>query len=561
MHSGTSLRGDMTSSSPACVRRNLRRAVRLKISCRVRAHLAAAFRSNRREANGTNLPKHAEVEAASFSAGYVLFLQNFFKASDLPVAFAFRAGECEHGKPTASRRRRNIFPVPHIAEWPQQVPTQGNALVPELWHAVCTPGIVFPTNSEVQVDEAFLSSKGHDRREYLKLTCRELLCGKLRLRLQVRGVARVFAAAKRSKGRQRKIWDGSAISSQAARPPKPERLANPSSFLDILVRPDEKLYLSKRDAATYFDTLAVPPELQPWFGQEPVKVQELIGPGKFSHKQLLALVDDVASAEDLLPDTLLYPVHTVWPMGFSWSSCVAQSNTLGVLLEAGVKPSAILSLDHALPTSQMELCAVATADTLLFHKCPKRGQKTLTRLDQAFGRNGIARNCDKDISLASSMTALGCDISTTPPLVEPCKQKLAKLVAVLCDLLETPTGSPHAVNSVLGIEQWFCLLQRGMFSIFDSVYEFVRRDAQKQPRSLPKQVQNELLVGLVLMPLLPAALDRPFLSELLACDAAPEFGFGVCSLPCGPKVVEDVGRLAERRGDYVRLLTEPDDQP
>ena len=384
-------------------------------------------------------------------------------------------------------------------------------------------------------------------------------CG--RLRLQVRGVAKVFAAAKRSKGRQRKIWDGSAISSQAARPPKPERLANPSSFLDILVRPDEKLYLSKRDAATYFDTLAVPPELQPWFGQEPVKVQELIGPGKFSHKQLLTLVDDVASAEDLLPDTLLYPVHTVWPMGFSWSSCVAQSNTLGALLEAGVKPSAILSLDHALPTSQVELCAVATDDTLLFHKCPNRGQKTLTKLDQAFGRNGIARNCDKDISLASSMTALGCDISTTPPLVEPCKQKLAKLVAILCDLLETPTGSPHAVNSVLGIEQWFCLLQRGMFSIFDSVYEFVRRDAQKQPQSLPKQVQNELLVGLVLMPLLPAALDRPFLSELLACDAAPEFGFGVCSLPCGPKVVEDVGRLAERRGDYVRLLTEPDDQP
>ena len=284
VHSETSLRGDMKSSSPARVRRNLRRAVRLKISCRVRAHLAAAFRSNRHEANGTNLPKHAEVEAASFSTGYVLFLQNFFKASDLPVAFAFRAGECEHGKSTASRRRRDIFPVPHIAEWPQQVPTQGNALVdlqtcanlaiaalnhlnagmpdkpsdargrgstkaqqsvqeqvctrvsrflsrldsttttsfmyrgalqaleanssaggyeslrgkdvdlpskaatcdpqrlvdPELWHAVCTPGIVFPTNSEVQVDEAFLSSKGHDRREYLKLTCRELLCGKLR---------------------------------------------------------------------------------------------------------------------------------------------------------------------------------------------------------------------------------------------------------------------------------------------------------------------------------------------------------------------------------------------
>ena len=59
---------------------------------------------------------------------------------------------------------------------------------------------------------------------------------------------------------------------------------------------------------------------------------------------------------------------------------------------------------------------------------------------------------------------------------------------------------------------------------------------------------------LALAPLFPAALDRQYLSELLACDAAPEFGFGVSALFCGKRTVQQVGRLSERRGDYVRLL-------
>ena len=105
------------------------------------------------------------------------------------------------------------------------------------------------------------------------------MCGLWRASWRVASFAcaRVFAVAKSGKAdKQRKIWDGSSLSKQASQPPKPMRLANPASFLDIVVRPGETLYMSKRDASTYFDALSAPRHLHEWFAQEPVYVWELL---------------------------------------------------------------------------------------------------------------------------------------------------------------------------------------------------------------------------------------------------------------------------------------------
>ena len=425
----------------------------------------------------------------------------------------------------------------------------------ELWRLVVQPDNVFPSTFEPSglVREAPLT--GQEREEYLRLTVRELQCGKLRLRHTVKGRASVFAAPKSAEGRQRKIWDGSALSSIAAVPPAPHRLANPSSFLDLLVRPGEKLLLSKRDASTFFDSLTVPKALQEWFGQAPVRMGELLSLG-LKLDDIRSWTDDLGEKQ-LLKQTELFPVNVVWPMGFSWSSCIAQDTSVGCVLEAGVAEKCILSLDHALPEHQEELCAVATDDIMFFHKNRHRGRATLCRLDRVFVEHGVSKNCKKDVSLSSSMTGLGCEISSSPPLVEPAGRKLGGIVLCLCDLLSSPVASPKAVSSLLGVLQWFSLLQRGMFSVFDEVYKFAGLPQQQERKPLPEPVLSELIEFLALAPLLPAALDRQVLDTVLACDAAPEFGFGVCALDCGRRVTEEIGRLAERRGDYVRLLPGP----
>ena len=91
--------------------------------------------------------------------------------------------------------------------------------------------------------------------------------------------------------------------------------------------------------------------------------------------------------------------------------------------------TALFSLDADPPACHDEARFVATNDTVLMHKDAKRSKKTLDRLDAAFATNGIPKNASKDASLASSLTALGCDLSSVPAPVEPNDAKLAEAIA------------------------------------------------------------------------------------------------------------------------------------
>lgn len=48
---------------------------------------------------------------------------------------------------------------------------------------------------------------------------------------------------------------------------------------------------------------------------------------------------------------------------------------------------------------------------------------------------------------------------------------------------------------------------------------------------------------------------------MLVCDATLAYGFGVVQRPCSIELVEAVGSLAERRGDYVKFDPEPGSPP
>eukprot|EP00931_Biecheleriopsis_adriatica_P092086 TRINITY_DN6590_c0_g2_i2.p1 TRINITY_DN6590_c0_g2~~TRINITY_DN6590_c0_g2_i2.p1 ORF type:complete len:417 (-),score=44.86 TRINITY_DN6590_c0_g2_i2:597-1742(-) len=211
------------------------------------------------------------------------------------------------------------------------------------------------------------------------------------------------------------------------------------------------------------------------------------------------------------------------------------------------------------PPSGAEKCGVATDDTFFFHTDRVLGANRLEQLDKTFADKGMPKNAAKDVTLQPSMTALGCDITASPPAAEPSTGKLAMLFSALLDVAIHQHASPVGLNRALGMEQWFCLLARPAFSIFDSVYEYVRREPDSSVARLPEGCVLEITVALFLMPLLGANLGRKFLPLLTACDASPAFGFGVCYMPCSAERSEYVCSLAERRGDYVRFYPKPGD--
>ena len=86
----------------------------------------------------------------------------------------------------------------------------------------------------------------------------------------------------------------------------------------------------------------------------------LVGKAGLTTKEIHLFLGE--SLSESIADAILYPVNTTWPMGFSWSSAVAQDCTLQTCLDAGISLDAIMSPEHPMPGKQGELAAVATDD-------------------------------------------------------------------------------------------------------------------------------------------------------------------------------------------------------
>ncbi len=105
----------------------------------------------------------------------------------------------------------------------------------------------------------------------------------------------------------------------------------------------------------------------------------------------------------------------------------------------------------------------------------------------------------------------------------------------------------------MGTCQWFALLARPFFAIFRHVYAFTRTEPLDVAIQIPSSVPAELCLFSALAPLLVADLARDYVPSIVASDAAPEFGFGVASAPATQDLLQELGRLAEHRGDYISL--------
>ena len=84
------------------------------------------------------------------------------------------------------------------------------------------------------------------------------------------------------------------------------------------------------------------------------------------------------------------------------------------------------------------------------------------------------------------------------------------------------------------------------------------QEPQDQLCQLPHVVRHELALFSALAPLITADLARDYVPLVLASDAAPEFGFGLATARASQEELRGLGRLAERRGDYIRFAREGD---
>ena len=127
-------------------------------------------------------------------------------------------------------------------------------------------------------------------------------------------------------------------------------------------------------------------QAQQWFAFPPLKACVLA-------KQLgCHPMDLLAHGGTVHADALLYPASTTWPMGFSWSSAIAQDTTLGILEASGLPRTQVLADSHPVPRDQSELAIVATDDVVLVHRCRRTAVARLEKLDAAMEEAGVGRS-------------------------------------------------------------------------------------------------------------------------------------------------------------------------
>ena len=108
----------------------------------------------------------------------------------------------------------------------------------------------------------------------------------------------------------------------------------------------------------------------------------------------------------------------------------------------------------------------------MLHADPEVGAARLEKLDEAMDFHNVKNHDEKGISLATEMIGLGCQLSNDPVSVSPEPAKALKVARGALDLCGRRCASPQGLDAFLGLGQWFCLLERAGFSVFDECYVF-----------------------------------------------------------------------------------------
>jgi len=291
-----------------------------------------------------------------------------------------------------------------------------------------------------------------------------------------------------------------------------------------------------------------------FFGRPHLKLDDLARLGGFSLAELEQFYVGTAPLCDL---SHVIPLCNTFPMGFSWSSSIAQSYLLSRCVAAGLRKDLFLADDNIAPTDLRQVYGLATDDLIVFTRDDADlAKKTVCRFDQELKRAGVVRAAEKDITatcLPDGIPCIGIDVCDGTYLA-PAKVKLCRVLIGTGHLLvERACISPVDLAALLGVMSWFAQLNRPIYSCFDTVYEFARLEPQDDKISLPNIAGSELLVFAVLSPLLEADLTRPWLDSILACDASSVFGFGLAVAPTTPDRAREIARFADITGAFVRV--------
>ena len=364
--------------------------------------------------------------------------------------------------------------------------------------------------------------------EYVKLITRLLSAGMVKLSTtQPLCEVGIFGTPK-SDGKIRLIIDARATNDLFC-DPDPVQLPTPDLFTRLNVPPRQPFYVAKCDLSDFFYRFRTPEWMHPYFGLPAVKAG-LIG-----------------KSAEYGADTLVWPLFTVVPMGWSHSVLLTQQ-AHEHMLDTAPELHSLRRTERITNTSDFNVDRVRHAvyiDDVIFIG---RNKSQVEAAQSAYVGVANARHLPVKPSKvvppsADGIEGLGMVIHGREHTVGVSVDKLEKLCHDTYTLLRAGLASGRRVAELVGRWTWSMLVARPALSVFNAVYKYIET-AGGRLFTLWPTVKIELWTAIRLAPLLVASLSSEWFPRVLACDASLD-GQGVCYASAPP---EAVARAAAHSG-------------
>jgi hypothetical protein len=300
----------------------------------------------------------------------------------------------------------------------------------------------------------------------------------------------------------------------------PVRLPTPADLARLQFAPGERVVVGKMDLSNYYHHIRTPRWMHRLCALPPLTSQQLTSMG-------------------LDPTGPCVPVCSTLCMGVLDAVPIAQE--ISVRIARAACPS--LRFLHELPRDTPVVMSLGPVLAIYLddfapiaaEQHSSQAQSAKAALQAGMEAAGFLVHPKKDVAVSPApCDVIGCRISNSASegvVMGPSPSRSLRLAARTLDFLHRTEASSKQLESLLGEWAWSLLAFRPLFSVFFSVYRFVRlAGASASPFSIWPSVRREFFVQLALLPLLRARLSRPRGPRVYFTDAS-NFGGAVVSRP------------------------------
>ncbi len=404
-----------------------------------------------------------------------------------------------------------------------------SALPPDLAERYACPEAIL--NSEPRRPQPCCAVQ--DFREYVKVVLRLRAASMVVFRRSAKEVNGIFAVHK-SDASDRLIMDDRRVNARCRTPPK-TTLPSPSQLGDLCLPRGYGFVVGKTDLSNFYHTFRTPEWLWEYMALPPVRAEEVGVAGEFGK------------------GTLVYPLCTTLPMGWSHAVALAQAAHLHMIRCAShLSPRGMIGAGMDLrldrPRHAVYIDDLPQLHPAKGHRCPQVALRAHEQLMVDYARAGFLaqeKKCERPT--ADGVDVLGIEMHGRLRRAGVGPLDAFKLSCDVRSLLRLGACTGKVLHHLVGRCVWFMLLRRCALSVFSAAFRFIEVAGTRTFQIWPS-VREEMLAAVGLLPLLFSRLDAEWCPRVVATDAS-KLAEGVSASDWREKEIVEVASLPALPGD------------